>query len=142
MKAYITHSPEDTEAIGFDIAKRTAGPMVFALHGGLGSGKTVFTKGFARGLGIKETIQSPTFILMNVYPLHHAAIKQFVHVDCYRVDASDELREIGLEDFIRDGSSLVVIEWADKANDLLPRTAIRIAFDVVDEQSRRITISD
>lgn len=141
MRTHITHSPEESESIGFDLAEKLNVPAVFALHGSLGSGKTVFTKGFARGLGIREVVQSPTFILMNVFPIAHGSLKHFVHIDCYRIENSGEIRDIGFEDFINNGTSVLVIEWADKINDLLPKETIHIYFDVIDEFSRRVSVS-
>ncbi|MCR4280209.1 MAG: tRNA (adenosine(37)-N6)-threonylcarbamoyltransferase complex ATPase subunit type 1 TsaE [Candidatus Komeilibacteria bacterium] len=100
------------------VAEFTGGEVV-ALSGELGAGKTIFCKGLAQGLGYKKVITSPTFVLMKVYHPDHPVIKNFVHVDCYRVDSSDDLSGIGLGDYLKRNDTVVAIEWAEKVKDLL-----------------------
>ena len=138
---YVTHSPEETEKIAEELATRFTTGGVIALEGNLGVGKTVFVKGLARGLGITSVIQSPTFVIMKVYPVAHRGLKNLVHVDCYRLDSADQIRATGLEDYLRDRQSLVVIEWADKIRELVPSTAQWISFDSLSFHDRRIIIS-
>lgn len=106
-------SAAQTKALGLKLATKLKGGEIIALTGHLGSGKTTFVKGLAKGLGVKETITSPTFVLMKVYNTKHKTIKQFVHIDCYRVPGL-EITSIGLNDYVNRSDTVVVIEWADK----------------------------
>ncbi len=112
-KNYSSNSHKATESLGRKIAQTLIGGEALALTGNLGSGKTTFVKGLARGLGIKQIITSPTFVLMKVYKAKHKSIKQLVHVDCYRVPGV-ELTAIGLGDYLNQPDTVVVIEWAEK----------------------------
>jgi tRNA threonylcarbamoyladenosine biosynthesis protein TsaE len=119
-KTITTTSATATQALGRTLAKALHGGEVLALQGTLGAGKTTFIKGLARGLGVRQTITSPTFVLMKVYTAKKGRIKQFVHVDCYRLPASRqgvlgvEFTNIGLGDYLGTPSTVVAIEWADK----------------------------
>ncbi len=139
---YLSRSPHKTIDFGLRLAKKTKRGCVFALIGDLGGGKTVLTKGLARGFGIKELITSPTFILMKVYRVHHAGIKYFCHIDLYRLKKPSEIRNIGLYDFLGRPDSVVIIEWANKIQNLLSsyhRTIIN--FSVLGRCSRLITVN-
>lgn len=109
----ITKNAKQTTALGKNLVSQLKGSDVLALIGNLGSGKTTFIKGLAKGLGIKQTITSPTFVLMKVYKTKHKTIKHFVHVDCYRIPGA-ELAAIGLGDYINQPDTVVAIEWAEK----------------------------
>lgn len=119
---YSSNSPEDTLKIAYEIALKTLPGTIICLNGDLGVGKTVFTKGFAKGLGIKEHVVSPTFTIMQSYtdgkmPLYH--------FDVYRIDDISEMDEIGYEDcFYGDGVTL--IEWSEKIEELIPAGAIYV----------------
>ena len=108
-----TTSAEETRALGRALAKRLRGGDVVALHGDLGSGKTTLVQGIAHGLGVKRTVNSPTFILMRVYPVRPArhGIKQLVHVDGYRIRDEREFDGIGLADYLGRPDTVTVIEW-------------------------------
>jgi tRNA threonylcarbamoyladenosine biosynthesis protein TsaE len=112
-KKTITYSAQETEGLGQKIAKRLKGGEILALNGNLGGGKTTFLKGLAKELGVKQIITSPTFVLMKVYSVKQGYIRQFVHVDCYRIPGT-ELSKIGLNDYLGDPYTIVAIEWADK----------------------------
>lgn len=122
MRVFNSESDKDTFSIGESMGKSIKPGSVIALMGDLGVGKTVFTKGFAKGLGIDGNVNSPTFNILKSYsggrlPLHH--------FDVYRIGDSSEMDEIGYEDcFFGDGVSLV--EWADIIDDLLPEGTVRI----------------
>jgi tRNA threonylcarbamoyladenosine biosynthesis protein TsaE len=124
-----------------DIARSLDRGCVISLEGNLGAGKTVLTKGIAEGLGVTHTIQSPTFVLMKVYPVKRPGISYMVHVDCYRVAQARELSAIGLEDYLHDENAVVVIEWADKIRELLPEERIEIRLSSQGEKKRTVTIS-
>ena len=123
------------------IARRLAGEIkknkisrqayILALEGDLGSGKTTFTQAFARALGIKEKITSPTFVLMKVYNLSPKThnLRRFVHIDCYRLDSPKELRHLGFKNLLKDKDAIVAIEWADKIKKILPKDIVRIEFE-------------
>lgn len=138
--AYATASATATIALGGALARQLQGGEVLALVGNLGAGKTTFVKGLARGLGVRETITSPTFVLMKVYSAKRGLIRKFVHVDCYRVPGI-ELGEIGLADYLGQPGTVVAIEWAKKLP-RLPRGTTTITFvrPVGGRNARRITI--
>ncbi|MFC1598640.1 tRNA (adenosine(37)-N6)-threonylcarbamoyltransferase complex ATPase subunit type 1 TsaE [Patescibacteria group bacterium] len=116
MKRYISKTEEQTYQIAAKLASKLKGGEIIALQGDLGAGKTIFTKGLAKALGMKNQITSPTFVLMKVYPIGHkpSAISQFVHIDCYRLDDAQELFYLGIEEYLNKKDTIVVIEWADK----------------------------
>src|ERR671918_3199262 len=130
-----THSPEETEALGARLAERLRPGDVVALTGELGAGKTCFTQGLARGLGVSGRAVSPTFVLINEYrgrlPVHH--------VDAYRTSSLTELLDLGLDELFS-GDGVTVVEWADKLTPLLPARTIRVHIDGVGDEPRRISI--
>lgn len=110
-------SPESTRAWAAQLAAGWRSPLVVALYGNLGAGKTVLAQGIAAGLGLTEHVTSPTFTLINEYNLPDGSV--LYHVDCYRLDdAEDEARALGLEELFDQG--IVLIEWADRIASLLP----------------------
>lgn len=135
MKEFISRSPSETKRIGADFAKRIVGvaPRVIALIGDLGSGKTTFVQGMARGLGIDPSyyVNSPTFTMVNEY-------KNLIHVDLYRIEKEEEAISLALEDY-RSGGKIMVIEWAEKIS--LPFD-IRIWFESLGREERKIRIED
>ena len=118
-----TRSAQATRALGKSLAARLRGGDVVALRGDLGSGKTMLVQGIAAGLGVKRTVNSPTFILMRVYPVRPArrGIQQLVHVDGYRIHDEHEFEHIGLPDYLGRPDTVTVIEWPDRLPTLLPR---------------------
>lgn len=116
---YLTKTAKQTEALGKSFVKSLKQGAVFGLVGELGAGKTQFVKGVAKGLGIKAHITSPTFVLLRVYPTKNKFIKHLVHVDAYRIKKAAHLSGIGLEDYLADRETLVLIEWADKVKSLV-----------------------
>ncbi len=134
MKQYITYSEKETKNLAKDISKRLRG--VIALSGKLGSGKTTFAQGFAKGLGIKEKIISPTFILIRQHKIPDSK-NMLYHVDLYRLK---DLKELGLGELMNDPNNIVLIEWAQKAKSLLPKETTWIKFKQIDEFKRRITV--
>ena len=126
MSKIITNSEKETKAWAKKLSKQLTGGRVVSLEGNLGSGKTVIVKAVAKALGIKEIVNSPTFVLMKVYKVRSGPIKNLVHVDAYRLDGATELLEIGLADYLGQPDSLVLIEWGDKVKEILPSDAFRI----------------
>lgn len=117
---FLSHSPEETEKFAFEFAKSICPPRVICLIGDLGAGKTAFTRGFARYFGIDKGVSSPTFIIMHRY-MGSAEIN---HYDLYRLNDYDELIDIGFEEQIENGISL--IEWPDAFMEYLPDDKIII----------------
>jgi len=136
---HVTRSVEETVALGEQLASSLPAGTVVALSGDLGAGKTALTKGIAHGLGVTDTITSPTFTLVN----EHAARdgRRLYHVDLYRLDQPQQAVEIGIEEELApDGWT--IIEWAEKLGDVLPASAVRIHIDVVGENERRISVAE
>ncbi|PKM50115.1 MAG: tRNA (adenosine(37)-N6)-threonylcarbamoyltransferase complex ATPase subunit type 1 TsaE [Firmicutes bacterium HGW-Firmicutes-7] len=118
----VSLSPKDTMNIGKEIGLKAEKGQVYCLVGDLGVGKTIFTKGFAEGLGIKEQITSPTFTIVNEYL---GTQMPFYHFDVYRIQELEEMDEIGYEDYFY-GDGVTFIEWANYIEDLIPEEAIWI----------------
>ena len=125
---YETYSAEETSALGEQIGREAKPGSVYTLMGDLGVGKTVFTQGIAKGLGITEPICSPTFTIVQVY---EEGRMPFYHFDVYRIADIEEMDEIGYEDYFY-GNGLTMIEWANLIEDILPpvRTEIIIEKDM------------
>lgn len=133
MQKHTSQSPAQTKNLAKKIAKNFQGREVLGLVGELGSGKTVFVKGLAQGLGIKQNITSPTFVLLKPYSLSlpeasRRGIKKFIHADCYRLDKPEELLAIGIEEYLNNPNCITVIEWAEKIKKILPKRTIWINF--------------
>lgn len=120
MNKIISKSTEDTEQIGALIAEKLCGNEVIALFGGLGMGKTAFTRGLCRGLGVNDGVSSPTFALVNEY---HGKYNIY-HFDMYRVTSWEDLYSTGFFDYLDNG--VLVIEWSENIEGALPENAIRI----------------
>jgi tRNA threonylcarbamoyladenosine biosynthesis protein TsaE len=135
--SHVTRSVEETIALGERLAAGWLAGTVVALSGDLGAGKTALTKGIARGLGVTDTITSPTFTLVNEHTARGG--RRLYHVDLYRLDQPQQAIEIGIEEELApDGWT--VIEWAEKLGDVLPADAVRIHIEIVGENERRITV--
>ena len=132
---YTSHSEEDTRELAENIESEKFPNMVICLKGELGSGKTVFVKGFAKSLGIDETITSPTFNLVKEYLSGESPM---YHMDVYRLE--DEKNDsIGLSDYFTKGG-VTIIEWSDIIKDSLPEERLEIKFKVIDEDTRVLTL--
>jgi len=120
MKTIITHSPAETKEFAQSFAKNLKGGEVLGLVGELGAGKTVFVQGLAEALGVKEIVNSPTFVLLKAYPILNpkSSILNLVHIDAYRLDFFEQLKEIGVEEYLNKKDCLVVVEWADRVPEI------------------------
>ncbi len=132
MYRIISKSTDDTERIGEQIAKRLCGNEIIALFGGLGMGKTAFTRGLCRGLGVNDGVSSPTFALVNEYHGKH----NIYHFDMYRVTSWDDLYSTGFFDYLDKG--ILVIEWSENIEGALPENAIRINISKGNSDDERI----
>ena len=132
---FITHSPEETEKIGEALAKSLQPGTILAYRGDLGAGKTAFTRGLARGLGCKETVTSPTYTIVNEYLGGRLPL---FHFDMYRLASSDDLWDIGWEDYLeREG--VCAVEWSENVADAM-ENAVTVTIEKLGENTRRITI--
>ncbi len=136
-KTMVSASPAETEKLGRRLGSRLAPGDVVALVGGLGTGKTVFTRGIAAGLGInRKEVKSPSFVIVNAYrgrfPLYH--------LDFYRLERPRELAELGWEEFVF-GDGVAVIEWADRVESMLGNTFLRVELVAGGERKRWIKLT-
>ena len=134
-----TNAPEETFAFGKMLGEQAKPGEVICLNGDLGVGKTVFTKGFAEGLGITEPVNSPTFTIVQVY---EEGRLPFYHFDVYRIGDLEEMEEIGYDDYFF-GQGICLIEWADLIEEILPEKLIKVTIEKDLEKGfdyRRITV--
>ena len=132
---YLTNSPEQTEAIGAALAKILTPGTVLAYRGDLGAGKTAFTRGLARGLGYIEPVTSPTYTIVNEYLGGRLPL---FHFDMYRLASSDDLWDIGWEDYL-DRGGICAVEWSENVDDAM-ENAILVTIEKLGGDDRRITI--
>ena len=131
----ITKSPEETKKIAEKLVETISSPVCIALFGELGAGKTVFVKGLAEGLDIKDVIKSPSFVLMRSY----SGRMKLHHIDLYRIRKGEEF--LPFEETLMD-EGIVAIEWAERASSFLPEKRIVVEIKILPEGSREITIND
>ena len=122
---YATMSPPETYELGQSIGRKAENGQIICLNGDLGVGKTIFTQGFAKGLGIEDVVNSPTFTIIQVYedgrlPLYH--------FDVYRIGDPEEMYEIGYEDYFF-GEGVCLIEWSTLIEELIPETAVNVLIE-------------
>ena len=132
---FTTYSPEETEALGQWLGAQVSGGVV-ALFGGLGAGKTAFVRGFARGAGYSGRITSPTFAIVNEYRGGRLPV---FHFDMYRLASSDELYDIGWEDYLAE-NGVCVTEWSENIQDAIPAEAVRVTIEPRSDSVREITV--
>ncbi|MDO8574709.1 MAG: tRNA (adenosine(37)-N6)-threonylcarbamoyltransferase complex ATPase subunit type 1 TsaE [bacterium] len=114
--------------------------LVVASEGNLGSGKTTFIQGLAAGLGVKESVLSPTFLILKQFSIVLKNYKNFYHIDAYRLKNSEELLELGFKDLLNNPENIIVIEWADKIKKILPKDILWIIFENLGKNRRRIIL--
>ena len=132
---YITNSPAETEAVGAALAKVLQPGTVLAYRGDLGAGKTAFTRGLAKGLGCGDMVTSPTYTIVNEYLSGRMPL---FHFDMYRLASSDDLWDIGWEDYL-DRNGICAVEWSENVEDAM-EGAVSITIEKLGEETRRITI--
>ena len=133
MAQFLTNSPEETESIGEKLSKKLVGGEVIAFKGGMGMGKTVFTRGLARGLGIERGVSSPTFAIVKEY----SGSLTVYHFDMYRISGGDDLYSCGFFDYL-DGESVMMIEWSENIEEYLPENSIKISISRGENENERI----
>ena len=132
---YTTHSPTETEALGAALGRVLTPGTVIAYRGDLGAGKTAFTRGLARGLGYAEPVTSPTYTIVNEYLGGRLPL---FHFDMYRLRSSEDLWDIGWEDYL-DRGGVCAVEWSENVEDAL-EDALTVTIEKLGEDSRRITV--
>jgi tRNA threonylcarbamoyladenosine biosynthesis protein TsaE len=154
---FLSNSTEETAKIAANFAKATlaksdfarkikpkeVGATVIGLYGELGSGKTTFMKSFVKSLGVEETIQSPTFVIMKKYELKNFSLSSFqtlIHIDAYRLDSGEDLLKLGWEKVVSDPKNLICIEWPEKVAEILSPHIV-LKFEHAGEQTRKISIA-
>jgi tRNA threonylcarbamoyladenosine biosynthesis protein TsaE len=146
IKIKISHSTLETKRIGEILAKKISKKvskekaLILALEGELGSGKTTFLQGFAKGLGIKEKILSPTFIILKKFEIRNSKFETFYHIDCYRIKKPKEILDLGFKEIIKNPKNLVAIEWADRIRQIIPKGALWLKFKVINRTQREIML--
>ncbi|PIV65324.1 MAG: tRNA (adenosine(37)-N6)-threonylcarbamoyltransferase complex ATPase subunit type 1 TsaE [Candidatus Nealsonbacteria bacterium CG_4_8_14_3_um_filter_37_36] len=159
---YLTNNPSQTKKLGEILAKEVLktqpkkrlrpsrhppkGPLalIFGLEGDLGGGKTTFLQGFARGLGIKEKILSPTFVIIKRFEIPKSRhltsnIQYLIHIDCYRIEKPKEILDLGLKEIISNPKNIVAIEWSDRVRKILPKGTLILKFQVANKNKRKIS---
>ena len=132
---YTTNSPAQTEALGAALAKLLPAGTILAYRGALGAGKTAFTRGLARGLGCTDLVTSPTYTIVNEYLGGRLPL---FHFDMYRLASSDDLGDIGWEDYL-DRGGICAVEWSENVEDAM-EGAVCVTIEKLGEETRRITI--
>ncbi|MCL4353069.1 tRNA (adenosine(37)-N6)-threonylcarbamoyltransferase complex ATPase subunit type 1 TsaE [Patescibacteria group bacterium] len=149
-KVFVTNSSKETQKLGEELVQKfnfnqgltLEKALVLTLYGDLGSGKTTFVQGLAKGLGIGERIISPTFVIMREHRIKNKElrIKNFYHLDLYRIQDSREIEDLGMQEIISDPQGIVAVEWAERIKNILPKERIDIKFEYVGKRARRITV--
>lgn len=139
VKEYISHSEAETEDIGAEFAKDLPRGSVVAMFGDLGAGKTAFVRGMAEGMGIDARVSSPTFTIVNEYLSDDG--RDLIHFDMYRLGSSDELFDIGWEDYLARGA-VCAVEWSENVEDAFFGDEIRVTIEKIGDSERKIIIED
>lgn len=143
---YLTTAPRQTQKLGEILAKEALktklkkGALILGLEGDLGGGKTTFLQGFAKGLGTKEKILSPTFIILKRFKIKGLRFKCFYHIDCYRIEKPKEILDLGFKEVISNPKNIVTIEWAERIQKILPAGTIILKFELINQKTRKITV--
>ena len=145
---FISKSAEETKKFAKEFAEKLKAGAILALYGDLGTGKTTFIQGLAAGLGYTSKVFSPTFIFVRPYKIsnrrsgignHKKDIKILYHIDLYRLRKAEDLKNIGLEEFLNEKGAVSAIEWPEKIEKALPANTIKIKLETIGEEKRKIT---
>jgi len=141
MFRVVTQSASETWELGRRIGRAAPVGTVIALRGMLGAGKTQLVRGIAQGAGVQDLgiVSSPTYVLMNVYEAGPNG-KAVYHVDAYRVGGVDDFAAVGLEEIMEEGEAIVVVEWPERIEDMLPAARVEVRMEVLEENQRQIEI--
>lgn len=133
----ITHSPGETRAFGERLARQLRAGDVLLLLGNLGAGKSELTRGIARGLGVTDTVTSPSFTILNVYEDGQVPL---YHFDWYRLQSAEELYEMGMDEYLG-GDGVAVVEWPSQCPEAIPEDCLEVAIEPLGESERRLTLT-
>ncbi|NQU82710.1 MAG: tRNA (adenosine(37)-N6)-threonylcarbamoyltransferase complex ATPase subunit type 1 TsaE [Parcubacteria group bacterium] len=148
-KEYTTNSAIETQDLGKKFAgeilqkqqkEPIRGAVVLALKGELGSGKTTFLQGFAKGLGIEEKILSPTYVILKKFEISKQS--NFYHIDCYRIENEKDILELGFNEIISNPKNIIAIEWPERIKNVLPRNTLWLDFEFIDNNKREIRLDN
>ncbi len=145
MSEIISRSEEETKSIAAELVTRLPAGSVVALRGDLGAGKTAFASGILTALGAVGPFQSPTFVIMHRYDFalpSPQGIRRIYHIDAYRINASDDLARLGFEEWISDPEGLVLLEWPERVESILPKKIVTVSIETVSETERGISVCD
>jgi len=139
---FLSKSTKNTKKLAKQLVPKIKSGSVIALYGDLGSGKTTFVKYLVEALGSKARIQSPTFVLIKTYKIMSKKIQMVNHIDLYRIENIEELKNLGIEELIKEPKSVTLIEWPKIAEKILPVNTIKIYFEYVGENTRKISCEE
>ena len=139
FKEFISHSEEETEKFAGQLAASLPPGSVLALSGDLGAGKTVFSRGFAHGLGIAEPVSSPTYTIIQEYQRPGGG--WFFHMDLYRIGDARSALDFGIDEYLEDPTAWCIIEWAERITGILPASTIHLQIDILPGDSRKFSIN-
>ncbi|HVV38772.1 MAG TPA: tRNA (adenosine(37)-N6)-threonylcarbamoyltransferase complex ATPase subunit type 1 TsaE [Candidatus Paceibacterota bacterium] len=144
QKITLAELPAFAQQILGSLSPKQDAAVVIALSGDLGAGKTTFTQALAKAIGVEETVQSPTYVLMKSYPIIYKGFEKLVHIDAYRLDDPKEFATLKPETFLNDPKALVCIEWPEKVRGMLSKPDMLITFssDNAGEGERGVTIEN
>ena len=139
---HISRNLEGTQKIAKDfvysIKKKEKGATVVGFYGDLGSGKTTFVQNIAKVFGVSETVTSPTFVIEKIYELNNQNFQHLIHIDAYRLEKSEELLHLGWNELISDKNNLILVEWPEKVENIMPKHIKINLKHTKDEGSRQI----
>ena len=138
-ETFLSSSEAETEARGAALARELAPGSIVLLYGDLGAGKTVFSRGFARGLGVTEPVSSPTYTIVQEYELGNGS--RLYHMDLYRINDERAALGFGVDEFLNEPGAISLVEWPERIRGLLPDTAIRVELRHISEKQREIKVS-
>jgi tRNA threonylcarbamoyladenosine biosynthesis protein TsaE len=142
---YLSKSLEETSAIAkyfLETLEKGSTGTVVALRGDLGAGKTAFSQAIGEMLGVKGIMQSPTFVIEKIYEIDFNGFTHLIHIDAYRLDRKEELLHLGWQEIISRPENLILIEWPERVEEIIPVYAKKINFQFVDETTRDIEIEE
>ena len=134
-RVIIIETINEIESAARQFLKQTTGSNIIALYGGMGAGKTTFTKAICKVLGVEESVTSPTFTIVNEYRTVEG--ESVYHFDFYRIEKLSEALDIGYEEFMESGS-ICLIEWPEKVEEILPKETLRVKIESMEDGSRRV----
>ena len=135
---FISRSEAETEAFGAEVARRLPRGSVVLLDGDLGAGKTVFSRGFARALGIDEPVSSPTYTIVQEYELPEKG--RLYHLDLYRISDAGAALAFGVDEFLSDPASYALVEWPERISGILPENAVKVTLRHLGDGEREINV--